>query len=142
MSSSSYEEYPIRCMTCFAFIADKAKAYGMLLQQLKGNQEEALNKMRITQPCCRKSFLQPHMIYFNMERNRVVDGIVSPEDYVSSDDDEIEGESLEILSEDEKSVISDPLFLGIPSSNNVSIKSVDVGANKKVMQIMNKYLCE
>lgn len=142
MNSSGYKEYPIRCMTCFAFIADKAKAYDMLLQQLKGNQEKTLNKMGITQPCCRKSFLQPHMIYFNMERSRVVDGIVSPEDYISSDDNEIEGESLEILLENEKNIISDPLFLGIPSSNNVSIKSVDVGANKKVMQIMNKYLCE
>ncbi len=77
-----YNEYTIRCKTCFEPIASKSKLYERLLSTGMTT-EEALNELKIMMPCSRICMMNPTPVYYNMENRGVVEGTVSIESAIT-----------------------------------------------------------
>lgn len=89
-----YYEYPIRCFKCGYIIDGYSQDYETLV--LKGyERKEAFEELGISakMACCRESMMNPVKVYFNMQVDVVVHGIVEaeynvdnsikPDDYIS-----------------------------------------------------------
>ena len=74
----SYDQYNIRCKTCNEPIAQLANTFLSYVDSGM-TQEDALNEMRITEPCSRSEFQCPTKIYFNMENRDVIEGMLKVE---------------------------------------------------------------
>lgn len=78
----TYKEYPIRCKSCNEQIACFSKRYEQLVRKYTTKAgvtgslaiEQALNEMKILEPCCRMAFMNPITVFFNVEDRGLIEG--------------------------------------------------------------------
>ena len=78
-----YNEYPVLCMGCFEPVASRVKEFHDLLNTGKTN-KEALDEMEIFEECTRTAFMNPSIVFFNVENQNMIDGKVPINEYLET----------------------------------------------------------